>query len=325
MRTAPDIVARLSARVFLGKDLARDPIWLKISVQYTIALMFAVRELRMCPHALRPYVHWFLPACFYLRRLGSKARKLMSAEVAKRKVIRQENLRNGIKNPKVSDTLGWMMDLAKDDPNFGYADTQLGLTFAAIHTTSDLLTKCIYNFLTYPKYIEPVRKEMIDVLSRRLEEDRPRLEGTAISGMARVAEEDVKLSDGTVIPKDASVKMFLDKHYDGSVYPNPEHFDGYRFLNLRNQPGQENNWQFVTTSAEHAGFGHGMQACPGRFFASNEVKIALVFLLLRYDFKLADENKPPKSMDLGMELVADPITKVMYRRREEELDLFSSS
>lgn len=141
--------------------------------------------------------------------------------------------------------------------------------------------------------------------------------------MTRVADEDIELSDGTVIPKDSPVKTFLDKHFDDSVYPEAERFDGYRFLKLRSQPGQENNWQFVTTSAEHAGFGHGMHACPGRFFASNEVKIAMCFMLLKYDWKLADEDRRPKMWDLGTEMIADMSVKLMYRRREEELDISS--
>lgn len=40
------------------------------------------------------------------------------------------------------------------------------------------------------------------------------------------------------------------------------------------------------------GFGFGRHSCPGRFFAANEVKIALCHILLKYDFKLAEAERP---------------------------------
>ena len=99
--------------------------------------------------------------------------------------------------------------------------------------------------------------------------------------MSRRAMESFTLSDGTRIPKGAYLQVPTFDMPDGDRWgPNKHKFDGRRFLDLRNQPGQENRWQFVTTSAEHLGFGHGQHACPGRFFASNEIKIAIAHLLL---------------------------------------------
>lgn len=141
--------------------------------------------------------------------------------------------------------------------------------------------------------------------------------------MHRVTTEDVTLTDGAFIPANASIKVFNDSHFNADIYPEPMKFDPYRYLKLRSQPGQENNWQFVSTSQDSLGFGLGKYACPGRFFASNEVKIALCFLLLRYDWRLEDPNKKPKNMDMGLEMVGDPWVKLQYRRRQEEVDLNS--
>lgn len=88
----------------------------------------------------------------------------MSNELTKRRAIRAENAENGIKNPKTADSLGWMIDITNDSHSFDYAGAQTGLTFAAIHTTSDLLTKAMYNLVTYPEYFELIRREMLDVL-----------------------------------------------------------------------------------------------------------------------------------------------------------------
>lgn len=113
-----------------------------------------------------------------------------------------------------------------------------------------------------------------------------------------------------------------DPFIDPEVYPEPEKYDVYRFLNLRSQPGQENAHQFVTTSPQHMLFGHGAHACPGRFFASNEMKIALCQLLLKYDWKLCEgQSERPMNLQVDQGFLTDPSAKVMMRRRKEEINL----
>ena len=59
----------------------------------------------------------------------------------------------------------------------------------------------------------------------------------------------------------------------------------------------------------------------GRFFASNEIKIALCFLLLRYDWRFIPGEE--KAKDLQFETVSstNPKLKVQMRRRKEQVDL----
>lgn len=69
-------------------------------------------------------------------------------------------------------------------------------------------------------------------------------------------------------------------------------FHPFRFSSIRSTiPGEEQKHQFVTTGPEHLGFGHGAKACPGRFFASNEIKIVLVEFLKRYDMSLGEGGR----------------------------------
>ncbi|KAH7049327.1 cytochrome P450, partial [Macrophomina phaseolina] len=110
---------------------------------------------------------------------------------------------------------------------------------------------------------------------------------------SRTMQETVTLADGTRLPKGANVAVPATCMQSKAVFgDDADNFDGYRFLRLREMAGQENRWQYVTTSAEMFGFGHGMSptsscmhACPGRFFASNELKIAIAHLLLMFDWK----------------------------------------
>lgn len=135
--------------------------------------------------------------------------------------------------------------------------------------------------------------------------------------MSRSGDHDVKIGD-TLVPKGTAIKVAVENHYNPDVYPEPEKFDPYRYLKLRNQPGQENGWQFVTTSTESLGFGIGKHACPGRFFASNEVKIAMCWMLIKYEWR---QDEVLQDIQIGAETIAHPATVIDYRRREPEIDL----
>ncbi|KAI3531126.1 ent-kaurene oxidase [Colletotrichum filicis] len=102
----------------------------------------------------------------------------------------------------------------------------------------------------------------------------------------RIALKDTKLHNGTKIPKGTKLIVSTSKSWDTDKYPNPEKFNSYRFLRMRKEQGLETA-QFVSTTPNALGFGMGKHACPGRFFAANELKIALSHILLKYDFKLA--------------------------------------
>lgn len=140
--------------------------------------------------------------------------------------------------------------------------------------------------------------------------------------MHRLALADVTLSDGTVIPKGTKCAVRSTKRLDPTVYENPNVFDGRRFMRMRDVPEKANQAHLVTTSTEALGFGHGLHACPGRFFAANELKIALVHLLLKYDLK-PTEDFVHTVMELGFDLRVDPATRILVRRRVAEIDLDS--
>lgn len=141
------------------------------------------------------------------------------------------------------------------------------------------------------------------------------------ASMNRMVKKDIILSDGTKLPAGARIMVSNDKTGDATIYPDPTRFDAARFQNLRQQPGEENRHQFVTTTATHMGFGHGQHACPGRFFASNEMKILLCFLLVNYDFRHIPDQARPSYLEFETSRSAKPTTAVQVRRRQAEIDL----
>lgn len=99
--------------------------------------------------------------------------------------------------------------------------------------------------------------------------------------MHRRATKDITLSDGLKIAKGNEVEMPCFHGWDISVYPEANEFIPDRFLKIRQAPDHESLHQLVSTSLNHMGFGYGKYACPGRFFAANQVKIALCHILMK--------------------------------------------
>lgn len=120
----------------------------------------------MWPTVTQPFVHWFLPECKTLRSVSSSAKEIISEELARRNQEKAANIDNGTKASKISDSLGWMQELSQGK-KIDLVSGQLGLTFAAIHTTSDLVTKCLYYLCAYPEYQDFLRNDIITVLRER--------------------------------------------------------------------------------------------------------------------------------------------------------------
>ncbi len=58
-------------------------------------------------------------------------------------------------------------------------------------------------------------------------------------------------------------------------------------------------------------FGFGRHACPGRFFAANEIKLVLAQLLLNYDMKLPEGAEKLREIPgVG----PDPNREILVRR-----------
>ncbi|EON97550.1 putative cytochrome p450 protein [Phaeoacremonium minimum UCRPA7] len=297
----------------------------------------AARALRRYPFFLRRLVHWFVPECQRIRRDLREARRILKPIIEQRLERNRQAAARGEHVSKIEDTIGWLHDgyqeqgLAPD-----LATSQLGLAMAAIHTTTELLTGSLLDLFATPQILGDVRGEMRTVLDAQLWKkttlyqlklldsvlkESQRLHTRDVATMRRIVEDPLELSDGTTLPRGAYTMVSFQNLRDPSIYPDPDVFNPRRFLDLRQQPGQENRWQLVSTSPEHLAFGHGLHACPGRFFASNEVKVALCHLLLKYDWKLADGIDRPKDIVYGSEMGVDGNAKVLFRRREEEVPL----
>ncbi|KAL8343546.1 hypothetical protein RB601_004247 [Gaeumannomyces tritici] len=333
---ALDLVARMSSRVFLGPELCRDEEWLHITKSFTTEVLTSLFKLRIYPRLLRPLVYLSDPGCTTMRNMLARASCVVDSIVASRRKERQECHARGISTPVYNDAIQWAESEAAG-VYYNPTDVQLGLSFAAIHTTSDLLTQTLIWLAQGPEAVEALRVEMLEVLPvsgwkksslynlKLLDsaiKEAQRLKPSQQVTMMRKATADTELSDGVVIRKGQLVGVDNYPLVDPSRYENPDKFDIYRFRKMRDQPGGEHKAQLVSSIPEHMAFGNGKYSCPGRFFAANEVKLALCHLLLRYDWKLAPDAET-EPVYLGTQPRTNPKATLLYRRRKEEIDLDS--
>ena len=138
--------------------------------------------------------------------------------------------------------------------------------------------------------------------------------------MTRYAVKDFTFPDGTLIPAGNWVLApMYPMSLDDDLFPEAKKFDAFRFSRLREQPGEENRHQFVSTSASHINFGHGRRACPGRFFASNEIKLLLAYTLSTYNVKYTEDQAPPVPFWYDRSRRPSQSAKISFQFRNEAL------
>ncbi|KAJ2970508.1 hypothetical protein NUW58_g9674 [Xylaria curta] len=70
----------------------------------------------------------------------------------------------------------------------------------------------------------------------------------------------------------------------------------------------------MSTSEKFMGFSHGLHACPGRFFATNQMKITLGHMALLYDIEPIPK-RPVNPWFFGH--IGPPLTETLRVRRRK--------
>ncbi|KAJ5425429.1 cytochrome P450 monooxygenase [Penicillium sp. CMV-2018d] len=342
--TMLQMITRTSSLVFVGEPMCRDPKWLEITTNYIMRRHEATSALHMWPKRSRWVVHWFLPSARKLRAEIHRAREIIMPLLEARKREKAATVDAGPvyqKKKELFSSLIWVDDYA-GSKNLEYdpALVQLRLANTAIHTSADLVVKVLMNLCENQQVLQDVRKEIISVVTEHgwdtgslhklrlmdsVMKESQRLHPLTAAPWSRFTERAITLSDGTQLPSGVPILITDDLMRDPELYPNPDKFDGYRFLRMREITAQANSAPFVNPSSCHVAFGFGKYACPGRFFVANEVKIALCHILLKYDLRIAGggegKGESPKIFSTGFITYRDPCTLIEVKRRDEELKI----
>ncbi|KAG2005639.1 cytochrome P450 [Coprinopsis cinerea AmutBmut pab1-1] len=326
------IVCRTSNRLFVGLPLCRNPEYRRIQENLTIHIFAAANFLNVLPAFMRPLVGRLItkfPAD------NKRLQKHLGPLINERIAMDEANGRKWEGRP--NDLISWLLDLVPPELK-NLPDMTLriiSINIAAIHTTSITLSNTLFDLAPRQEYIEPLRKEVEEIIEeygwtkeamgrmRKLDsfiKESSRVSGLASLSVTRKSMTDYKLSDGTVLPAGFRVAVAaIPTHLDPSVYDDAAEFKGFRFAEKR-EGGEEFDHlrhQMVSLDPNFLFFGHGRPACPGRFFAVNEVKAMLAYILMNYDFKLPEDSKtPPSPHWFASNRSPNQFAKILFRKRQ---------
>ncbi|KAI0200935.1 cytochrome P450 [Astrocystis sublimbata] len=326
------VVAQASARIFVGYPMCRDEDWLNCSTTFSLDVMLGAEKLKQWKPWLRPLAQYFVPEMTRIRGDHRRALELLLPEVNKRSKESSKTHSHAY-----NDMIEWMQQRAGKigDRSFDskeLANLQMLTATAAIHTTRLAIIHCLYDLAARREYIEPLREEILEVTKgsealkkqhltqmRKLDsfmKESQRHNPPSIATFQRKAMVPIDLSNGFHIPAGTIVQCntnILDE--TPAEWGDANAFDGFRFYKLRSKPEDTNKFQFASTSYDSMQFGFGNDACPGRFFASNQIKIILAYILLNYEFNF--ENGVigrPKNIMFEVNVLADPTIKVLFKK-----------
>ncbi|KAJ0162042.1 Fumitremorgin C monooxygenase, partial [Colletotrichum tanaceti] len=154
------LVARTSSRVFGGKTFCRSEAWLKAMAKYTKHFLLASITLRFFPTWSKSLVQWILPPCWLLRSNLVNCRRVIQPILEQRQAEVERARENGEEAEYAFDQA-----LASLDRHIDMATAHISLAMVAIHTTADLLEKTMLALIEHDELIEPLRQEVMSVLS----------------------------------------------------------------------------------------------------------------------------------------------------------------
>jgi cytochrome P450 len=192
----------------------------------------------------------------------------------------------------------------------------------------------LYDIAACPGLIDSMRSEIKDTLARHdgiltvkalyemklldsVMKESQRMYPLGVTGFPRViGDKGITLADGSYLPPKTLISAAADAiSHDENVFPNPETYDPFRFYNLRSASTEAaGKHQFVATEPGIYGFGYGRHACPGRFFAANEIKMILANLLLKYDVEQQEKGPRYANLANGHQTSVDSRRMLLFKR-----------
>jgi len=323
-------VCRATNRIFVGKPLCRNRDYQKLAVNFTGNVIKSAYILSMFPKPLKPI------AARIFSEYPSQVRQTMGflGPMVKERFEKMGELGNTWEDAP-DDMLMWLMSEAKGVERSldGLARRLLFLNFASIQTISATVAQILYRLIVNPDYLEPLRQEIETALAdegwtkagmdklHKLDafmRETQRIDSTHLVAVIRLAQRPFTFSNGVTVPAGTLLAApACAIHMDEEIYPNPEQLDGCRFLKTHDINGDVATTGFssVSTSPNHLTFGLGRHACPGRFFAVNEVRLLLAHIIITYDVKLEEGKRVPPTQLFGVWRVPQNADLLFRKRR----------
>jgi cytochrome P450 len=330
----------------------RNTEYLSFASGYAQSVVPAAAVLRQFPEGLRPIVAKAvtLPNKYFIRKTAQFLEPEIKSRLAE--IDRRSNdLEKKAPEIEPNDFLQWLIKYAQErlppselSPHI-IAGRMLALNFAAIHTSTFTITNIIFDLVSSDPsldYVGQLREEAATILAedggiwtkRGLSKmqkidsairESLRIRSFLSAGLVRkvVAPNGITTPDGVYCPNGSNVGIAaMGIHNDNAIYPEAAQFQPFRYVDAR---------EAITANAETGKFGaeeiikkatyaivstsHGRHACPGRFFAANELKLLLAYMVLNYDIEPLE--KRPDGKWIGQVSLPDMKATIKVRRRNE--------
>ncbi|KAH9930095.1 cytochrome P450 [Fomitopsis serialis] len=325
------IVCRVANRIFVGLPVCRDPDYLAVNKGFTMDVVLGSSLIKLFPRFMKPFVAKFctnIPGS--INRVVRHLEPIITERLLRAADVNRDHRDEEKDHP--NDLLQWLIESAPDGPERtvpALALRVLVVNFAALHTTSTMLTHTLYYLAAHPEHAEILRDEVERVVqdegwskaalgNMRLVDsflkEVGRVTGLGAISINRKAVQDYTFSDGTFIPKGTFVAAAsLPIHLDDDIYANPDVFNPWRFAT-----GKEH---LIKTSDHYLLFGHGRHACPGRFFAAAMLKTILAHVVTTYDVRFPDgmdAHAVPPPTWVSSSMVPNRKAEVLLRERRSK-------
>ncbi|ODA80720.1 hypothetical protein RJ55_03679 [Drechmeria coniospora] len=326
------IIGRITNRLFVGLPLCRDPEWFEAVSAHAHNVTITQIAIRIVPPFIRPLLNLLLPTRWRYEAAIRRCQRLLVPEILRRRLQGSEG---GYEKP--DDLLQGIMDLSTDDNGAeNVAQRQITITLVAGHSTAAAGSHALFDLVARPRYAEEIRAEAeaeaeamgaekyssnklwkLDSFLRESQRHNP----PSLLGFHRIVRDPagITLHDGVQLPVGTHICVApYSISSDADIVENPNDFDGLRYYRQRcEDPAHAMQHQHATADKSHMHFGYGPWSCPGRFMASDELKMILSTLLVRYEFRFPGGTSRPANGHVDEFPYVEPSTALLMRRRRD--------
>eukprot|EP01102_Stenamoeba_stenopodia_P016531 TRINITY_DN5788_c0_g1_i1.p1 TRINITY_DN5788_c0_g1~~TRINITY_DN5788_c0_g1_i1.p1 ORF type:complete len:531 (+),score=115.24 TRINITY_DN5788_c0_g1_i1:97-1689(+) len=327
---AMEIISRNSSRSFFGPEVYDNPELLESFITFHEAIDEISKANMLLPYFVARM------KSYKVRRHYQLWEDLLYPVIEQRRAEMEAAKTTGKPHHNV-DYLQYMLESTNSDGtplDKSIIVNRMGaIIFASMATTSIALHNLMCHLATNPQVCEKIcdeQKEVMKLMSipdpeRERDEEvdaDPTYSKAALEKMkyldatvreslrlsaglfasVRMALQDVQLGDDLIIPKGTYTNFYaVTIHENEKNYPNTHEFRPERFLGKG------------VLGTDFLVFGSGKHACPGRFFAFHELKIATAYMIRNFELSMKD-NKTPKLEYVGPNVTTENIPMVLKQR-----------
>ncbi|CAO3627492.1 unnamed protein product [Cunninghamella blakesleeana] len=312
------MVAKASASVFVGSDLAKNEQLIDSFKNMTVEIASEMAPngfLEILPSLARLRMFYIGKTSPKVKRQRQQLSDALKPEIKHRLESMELNDSNWERPEDILQNIIESKERPKHFTVYQYCEENIAqFIFAALQTTTENGTLSLYRIMNHPGLIDDLLKEQNEVLeSEGIDKDNgPEVftreilnkfvkldsairEAFRIKNVyfdlphKNISKENIVLSSGIIIRPGESVYInTYANHFDSDIQntiDNLREYKPYRFLNTGKNATKIGDDFLV--------FGMGKHACPGRWFAVQEIKTLISYIIRKYEVIPTEPTKFP--------------------------------